>query len=217
MVIAPGCKPDVSSSQTIESHPNPTVPAASETLLSVSEKIKNIADSTVISDRETLSTKEREEVAKPEEEIPKKVPVKKRPKLKPKIKFDLIRYDFGTIMQGDTVDYKFKFTNTGKAPLVIENADVTCGCTQPSYPFIPIEAGEEGYIGVRYISVGKLGNQKPLITIKTNASKQPVTLMMAGIVDAPAKIDTTKKDLPEKLDPSIKDSISTIQDSLGNK
>jgi len=114
----------------------------------------------------------------------KKQLVKKpsQPKKLPSIKFDLIRYDFGTIIEGDTVDYNFKFTNTGKASLEIDSAKVTCGCTQPSYPFMPIEVGENGFIGVRYISVGKDGDQEPLITVYTNASKEPTTLMLKGEV-----------------------------------
>ncbi len=103
----------------------------------------------------------------------------------PAIDFKLIRYDFGTIVQGDTVDYKFKFTNSGQAPLEIDSTKVTCGCTQPSYPFMPVEVGEEGYIGVRYVSIGKEGEQEPLISVYTNASKEPTALMMSGIVLTP--------------------------------
>lgn len=79
------------------------------------------------------------------------------------------------------------FSNEGNAPLVITNAKATCGCTQPSFPFVPIEAGETGFIGVRYVSVGKEGVQKPLITVTTNASKEPVTLMFNGTVKVPEK------------------------------
>ena len=112
---------------------------------------------------------------------------------KPNIKFEQIRYDFGAITQGDTVDYKFKFSNEGKAPLVITNAKATCGCTQPSFPFMPIEPGETGYIGVRYVSVGKEGAQKPLITVTTNASKEPIALMLNGMVNLPEKAKEEEK------------------------
>lgn len=135
---------------------------------------------------------------------PKKKVVTK--KSLPQINFDQIRYDFGEINQGDTVDYKFKFLNTGNAPLVVNNVKATCGCTQPSYPFIPIEAGEEGHVGVRYISVGKEGLQKPLITVYTNASKDPITLMFSGKVNVPAKVkkDSSKAEKVIEIDTLVK-------------
>lgn len=121
----------------------------------------------------------------------------RKPKLKPIVKFDLIRYDFGTINQGDTVDYNYKFMNVGKAPLEILNVSVSCGCTQPSYPFIPIAPGEEGYIGIKYVSVNKEGDQKPTISVYSNASKAPITLLMTGHVNVPENIDETSNKLEE--------------------
>jgi len=123
-------------------------------------------------------------------------------KAQPAIEFEKIRHDFGEIIQGDTVDFKFTFANTGQAPLVINSAKATCGCTQPSFPFVPIDAGEEGYIGVRYISVGKEGMQKPTITVYTNVSKEPITLMMTGRVELDNK--------EEKRDSSALDTIVAI-------
>ena len=72
----------------------------------------------------------------PEKDFKKPKP---KPIAKPNLKFDLIRHNFDTIQAGDIIDYKFEFTNTGNAPLVINSARATCGCTQPSYPFVPIE------------------------------------------------------------------------------
>lgn len=133
------------------------------------------------------------------------------------IEFKLIRYDFGTIVEGDTVDYNFMFQNTGKAPLEIDSTKVTCGCTQPSYPFMPIEVGEKGFIGVRYVSVGKEGAQEPLISVYTNASKEPISLMMTGKV-IPAEQDSIipTKVLTKRIG-NILDSLkTTVEDSLKN-
>ncbi len=125
---------------------------------------------------------------------------KARKRLKPNLEFDLIRHNFDTIVSGDIIDYKFEFANTGKGPLVIESAKATCGCTQPSYPFIPIEPGERGYIGVTYNSVGKEGVQKPLITVRSNASKEPIALMLTGFVEPKKKTDKVQKEVaPDSL------------------
>ncbi|HHH50294.1 MAG TPA: DUF1573 domain-containing protein, partial [Saprospiraceae bacterium] len=80
---------------------------------------------------------------------------------RPKISFKETSYEFGLINQGDEIQHKFEFKNTGDKDLLISNVTATCGCTQPSYPFVPIPPGETGFIGVVYNSKGKLGTQKP--------------------------------------------------------
>jgi len=95
---------------------------------------------------------------------------------KPGMKFEKEVYDFGRIKPGEVIDYKFQFKNTGNAELVIENATATCGCTTPSFPFIPIAPGESGYIGVTFDSKGKIGKQKPAITLTTNMGKKKIYL-----------------------------------------
>ncbi len=129
---------------------------------------------------------------------------RKRSKSKAKLDFDVIRHDFGTIIQGDTVSFNFNFTNNGKAPLEIESAMASCGCTQPSFPFIPIEPGESGFIGVMYVSVGKEGYQEPTITVNSNATKEPITLQMTGNVELPPEEESVEA---EKATESVQDSI----------
>ena len=96
-------------------------------------------------------------------------------------------------MQGDKIEHKFSFKNTGKADLVIKNVTASCGCTQPSYPFVPIAPGEEGFIGVVFDSKGKLGKQKPTITVVTNARPHTYKLYLDGFVDAQRVGEETKK------------------------
>ena len=101
----------------------------------------------------------------------------------PRIRFDSESYDFGRIIQGKEIDHEFEFTNTGSAPLVINNVEVTCGCTTPFYPFIPIEPGERGKISVHFSSKGRLGNQTPTITVYTNTDPGSFELHLKGIID----------------------------------
>lgn len=215
LVLLSACKSDVTSSSI-------SVPAQQKT-----EQIKAPASTVnkgtvvLVSDTESskVTGKTAQEkatpdpqVAKPtpskkaEKIVPEKItkPIKKAPAPAPNIKFANIRHDFGTITEGDIINYKFEFTNSGNSPLIIVNTNVTCGCTVPSYPFVPIEPGETGHIGVRYNSVGKMGEQKPLITINTNASKEPVTLMLYGTVEEKGK----------GSDSLAQTVLSTITDSL---
>src|SRR4051812_42817813 len=54
-------------------------------------------------------------------------------------KFEKEEYNFGTIKQGDKVEYDFNFVNSGKEPLVITDAHGSCGCTVPTWPKEPIK------------------------------------------------------------------------------
>ena len=107
----------------------------------------------------------------------------KKKKKRAKMKFEKDIFEFGKIKQGDKVTYNFKFKNTGDAPLVIKNVDVSCGCTFPSYPFVPIQPGEEGVIGVIFNSEHKVGRQKPTVTVITNARPRTHKLYLKGFVE----------------------------------
>ena len=58
--------------------------------------------------------------------------------------FESTEYDFGSVNEGEVVDYTFKFTNTGKTPLLISKATASCGCTVPLWPKDQNPAGETG-------------------------------------------------------------------------
>lgn len=89
---------------------------------------------------------------------------------KPQITFEKATHDFGDITQGDVVSCTFRFKNTGNAPLIISDIQVTCGCTQPSKPKGPIMPGKSDEISVSFNSAGKIGKQNKVITIRSNAS-----------------------------------------------
>ena len=100
----------------------------------------------------------------------------------PKVKFDKEIYDFGVIKSGEKVHFDFKFTNTGKTPLIITNATATCGCTIPEYPTQPVKPGESGIIKVVFDSTNKMGMQDKQITLTSNANPEPEKLHMVGEV-----------------------------------
>lgn len=123
-----------------------------------------------------------------------KLPKVAKSKSGAKIEFDEMTMSFDTIQAGDIVNHSFYFTNTGTGPLVINQATATCGCTQPSYPFVPIEPNEKGHITVRYNSVNKAGNQKPTITVFSNAGKEIQLTMEGYVVEKEKKEDKDSKE-----------------------
>lgn len=103
----------------------------------------------------------------------------------PKISFEKTEHDFGDIMEGEKVEYGFKFTNTGNKDLVITSHSTTCGCTVPQYPKGAIAPGEGGVIKVAFNSNGKAGRNNKIITISTNASDRDVALTIKANVLEP--------------------------------
>ncbi|TKC03968.1 DUF1573 domain-containing protein [Pedobacter frigoris] len=96
------------------------------------------------------------------------------------IAFETANYNFGKITQGEKVSYSYKFTNTGKGPLIITNAEASCGCTVPEVPKEPIKPGEDGEIKVVFNSDGKIGLQDKVITVTSNAVPSVTALHLTG-------------------------------------
>jgi hypothetical protein len=103
----------------------------------------------------------------------------------PVMTFEKDVHDFGTIIQGEKVSYKFKFTNTGASDLLITDAKGSCGCTVPEYPRTPVKPGESGEIDVIFDSTGKSGQQNKKVTITANTIPNMITLAINGTIEEP--------------------------------
>lgn len=93
-------------------------------------------------------------------------------------------YDFGTIQEGDIVKHTFAFTNTGKTPLIIQNATAQCGCTVPDWPREPVAPGAKGEIKVEFNSKGKAGINSKAVTITSNTANGSDQVVLKGIVES---------------------------------
>ncbi len=102
----------------------------------------------------------------------------------PEFSFSSETFDFGTISEGEIVEHTFSFINTGEAPLIIQSASASCGCTVPSYSKEPVPVGGTGEIAVRFNSKGKKGNQAPTITVTANTYPKVRKLRLKGTVNA---------------------------------
>lgn len=102
----------------------------------------------------------------------------------PKFEFETEEYNFGTIVEGDVVNYTFKFKNIGDAPLIISSAKASCGCTAPDVPENkPIAPGATDEIAVTFKSTGKSGKQRKSVTIYSNVEGGSTKIWLTGQVD----------------------------------
>lgn len=93
------------------------------------------------------------------------------------ITFDETEFDFGTIDQGTNVEHVFTFSNSGDVPLVITDANSTCGCTVPSYTDKPIAPGEKGELLVKFNGSGQNQVTKTISVIaNTESGKEQIKI-----------------------------------------
>lgn len=91
--------------------------------------------------------------------------------------------DYGNIAQNDNGVRTFKFTNRGRAPIVISKVKTTCGCTVPTYPKQAILPGESATIDIKY-ATNRVGTFSKSITVISNADQAQKKLRIKGNVIA---------------------------------
>ena len=89
--------------------------------------------------------------------------------------------DYGTIVQNENGLRAFKFTNTGKAAVVISKVKSSCGCTVASKPDQPILPGESAQIEVNY-DTKRIGTFSKSITVLSNARESSMILKIKGTI-----------------------------------
>jgi len=75
----------------------------------------------------------------------------------PVISFDKTHHDFGRVLQGNKVSYKYVITNVGNAPLQIKGVRPSCGCTYTIIGLELLKPSESTFIEVHFDSTGMMG------------------------------------------------------------
>lgn len=104
----------------------------------------------------------------------------------PVFQFEEEVIDYGKIEQNADGNRVFKFTNSGKTPLIISKAQGSCGCTVPTYDKAPILPGESGEIKVKY-ATNRVGRFSKTVTLTSNASEPKKILRIKGEVLKPTE------------------------------
>ena len=97
---------------------------------------------------------------------------------------DIQNFDFGKIAQGKPVDHEFTLVNRGKVPMIITNAQPTCGCTIGSWTKEPIPPGGTGFVKATF-NAAAAGVFDKGITVTANVATGVIVLRIRGEVLAP--------------------------------
>jgi hypothetical protein len=116
------------------------------------------------------------EVAAARDQVQKKLPV---------MQFNKREHDFGNIIAGTPQETVFTFTNTGDAPLIITDAQTTCGCTVPEWPKTPIAPNETGELLVKFNGSGKNQVQKQITILANTAAGKEILRIKAFVESKP--------------------------------
>jgi hypothetical protein len=117
---------------------------------------------------------------------------------KGKIEFKETVHNFGTIKEEKgSVTHKFVFKNKGKAPIVINHVQSSCGCTIPQWSKTPILPGKEGFIKATYDPAFRPGPFGKTITVMSTAETSRIVLRITG--DVTPRPRTIEDDYPRLL------------------
>jgi hypothetical protein len=100
----------------------------------------------------------------------------------PTLDFERTDHDFGTIREGQKVNYTYKFKNNGAAPLIVQSVQPSCGCTVPEWTRDPIPTGGTGFVKVEFDSNGKPGMQNKMVTVTSNTWPKQMKLNFKAMV-----------------------------------
>jgi hypothetical protein len=92
--------------------------------------------------------------------------------------FEKKLHDFGLVGSDEEIACRFGFSNTGDAPLIIQDVVAGCGCTDVKYPTEPVRPGDSGAIEVTFNTRGKNGHQRQVVKVISNGSVKPTELII---------------------------------------
>lgn len=90
----------------------------------------------------------------------------------PRMNLEVSQHNFKNVVEGTVAKETFRFKNTGKTALLIEDIKTSCECTKVSLESKIYEPGEIGELKVEFDTKDRSGKMSRTIVIKTN---DPVT------------------------------------------
>ncbi|HKJ04122.1 MAG TPA: DUF1573 domain-containing protein [Geopsychrobacteraceae bacterium] len=111
----------------------------------------------------------------------------------PQVVAEVLEYDFGEVVQGDKVDYTFRFRNAGDELLMIGSVHSSCGCTAALLSSKQIAPGDMGEIKTTFDSNNFRNSIHKTITIETNdPDNATVRFQLKGVVKEELILNPTR-------------------------
>ncbi|MGG9961057.1 DUF1573 domain-containing protein [Ferruginibacter sp. SUN106] len=110
-------------------------------------------------------------------------------------KFATETIDQGKLKQNNPEEVKFIVTNISKEPLIIEQANPTCGCTIGDYTKTPIAPGATGFVSAKF-NAASLGHFEKHLTVKFAGADDIKNIVISGDVLAAEEYDKWKMENP---------------------
>jgi hypothetical protein len=83
-------------------------------------------------------------------------------------------HDFGSVYRGETLTYRFAFTNTGKGPVTIQGVHAACGCTAVEVAKgKQYQPGESGVVEVKLDTTDFEGALQKAVVVMSNERLTP--------------------------------------------
>ena len=96
-------------------------------------------------------------------------------------KFDTETINQGNLKQNEPKEVRFVVTNISKEPLIIEQANPTCGCTMGDYTKSPIAPGATGFISAKF-NAASPGHFTKNLTVKFAGVDEMKSITITGDV-----------------------------------
>ncbi|MBL7702957.1 MAG: DUF1573 domain-containing protein [Ferruginibacter sp.] len=103
-------------------------------------------------------------------------------------KFETETINQGYLKQNEPKEVKFVVTNISKEPLIIEQANPTCGCTMGDYTKSPIAPGATGFISAKF-NAANPGHFTKNLTVKFAGVDEMKSITITGDVLAAEEYD----------------------------
>lgn len=100
----------------------------------------------------------------------------------PKAEWNTTKVDFKDVQRGEVLNLNFVVTNTGNAPLILQDGEVSCSCTSVDYSSKPILPGQSATVTIIFNTKTVYGRQDRIVKFYSNASEKPVNLRYKGYV-----------------------------------
>lgn len=133
-------------------------------------------------------------------------------------KFESETIDLGKVKQGVPATATFVVKNVGAEPLIIEQANPTCGCTMGDYTKTPIAPGKTGTITATYNAAAANHFDKHL-TVKFAGVDELKSITITGDVLAAEEFDkwAAENEAKKKAEAAAKPAVAAKPASGKNK